>query len=401
MNSLKQATMTAYPLNDKFRRNIDRCLNLLAPPEGATYADLGALGDLDRFIWAMLQADDDPYQIRVEKRTTRVRRKDVLGRTSPIEVVGFPRVAYPNVSNPAARRLSDLMRQFPRRNEIPSPTHPAVGQLTFAPHIRLFLTLFHDHPIRDYIGGQWRLNCPVADGVLPADIYNDFVKRFRCEMLARNLLRRDLHNWNLGSRENVANLDAYLDGLCATRDLTVYHFWLYHARARSNLVTTSVENQHSDLQVLRACRAKFFDCMRRKPSLFTEDPGYVWFILPTLEGGYALHLTLLFDSAALRKVIDDKRVEAEQAGVLSQDHANEVGAYWVETATGGLGSFQRSDKIINFYSPEWVFGEVRSGDYVRREKLKETLGHLAMRRALVRLKNEPRGQYFGLPNRRS
>lgn len=77
--------------------------------------------------------------------------------------------------------------------------------------------------------------------------------------------------------------------------------------------------------------------MRRKPALFTQKPGYVWAILPSLEGGYDLHLTLLFDTVALCKVLDDKRVEAEQAGTILEDHADQIGTYWVRTATEGQG----------------------------------------------------------------
>ncbi|QMI43984.1 hypothetical protein [Burkholderia sp. MBR-1] len=402
MTSPKSVAMPAYRIDDKFRRHIARCLNFLAPIEGATYADLDALTNLDRFIWAMLQTTDDPFQIRVVKRTWREPVIDTPGPPYTVPVIGFPKTASPNVSNPAARKLADQIQQFSNRSAFPSPTHSAVNQLLFAPHIRLLLDLFDRHPIRDYIGRGLDLNRIVSQGRIRAEIYNDFVARFRQEMRARNLMRRELHNWNLGSDENVPNLNSYLDGLFAKHGtLTVQHFSLFHAWTRSNLVLATVEGQHNDLRGLRACRAKFFDCMRRKPALFTEDPGYVWSILPTLDGGYALHLTLLFSTVALHKVLDDKRVEATQARTALQDHADQVGVYWVERATGGLGCYQRGDKIVGFYGPDWVDGEVRADDLAGRQRLTETLGYLARRRALVRLKNEPKGPYFGMPNRQS
>lgn len=48
-----------------------------------------------------------------------------------------------------------------------------------------------------------------------------------------------------------------------------------------------------------------------------------------------------------------------------------------------------------------MHGEIRADDVSRREKLKEALGYLAQRRALVRQKNEPSGEYFGLPERKT
>lgn len=48
-----------------------------------------------------------------------------------------------------------------------------------------------------------------------------------------------------------------------------------------------------------------------------------------------------------------------------------------------------------------MHGEVRPHDTRRRQKLQETLGYLPMRRALVRLKNEPEGEYFGMRERRA
>jgi hypothetical protein len=70
-------------------------------------------------------------------------------------------------------------------------------------------------------------------------------------------------------------------------------------------------------------------------------------------------------------------------------------------ATGGQGSYLRGDANAVLYGPDWVHGEVLADDPERPEKLKETLGYLAMRRVLVRLKNEPPGQYFGLPERKA
>lgn len=134
--------------------------------------------------------------------------------------------------------------------------------------------------------------------------------------------------------------------------------------------------------------------------LFTERPGYVWSIQPSWVGGYDLHLTLLFDTNALRKVLEDKKIENDRTGAVAEGHADEVGASWV-MATKGQGGYVRIDRNDQPYGRDWVHGEVRADDVARRERLMETLSYLAMRRTLIRLKNEPPGVYFGLPRPRS
>ncbi|RDU98293.1 hypothetical protein DWV00_13320 [Trinickia dinghuensis] len=234
-----------------------------------------------------------------------------------------------------------------------------------------------------------------------AQVYNDFVADFRAAMFAKKLLRRELHNWGWSSQENVANLHIYLDDLFAKHEsLTILHLRLSHTREQADALPAPIEDQLRDLQALRMARTTFFDRMRRKPALFTDQPRYIWSILPSLDGRYDLHLTLLFDTAALQKVLDDRKVEAAQADVCLKDHADQVGACWVQVATGGRGSYLRGDSDAWLYGSHWVHGEVCDDDTERREKLKETLSYLAMRRALLRLKNEPPGEYFGMSRRK-
>ncbi len=278
------------------------------------------------------------------------------------------------------------------------PATPAARQLAYAPHLALLMELFFKHSVRFCE----RRNDVVDDGSgrIAAEVYNDFVAEFRKAIMARNLLRRELHSWGLSSQENATNLHAYLHGLFAKHgNLTVVHLRLLHTRERSAVSLAPVEDQLRELNALRKARTVFFDRMRRKPALFTTDPAYVWSILPSLEGAYDLHLTLLFSTVALRKVHDDKRAEAEQFGTVQRDHADQVGEYWVERATGGRGHYLRGDANPLLYGPDWVHGEVSADDVGKREKLKETLGYLAMRRALVRLKGEPPGEYFGMRER--
>lgn len=386
--------------------HIDHSLNSRVEPDGSNTIFLGPeledLFSLDRFVWSVLATPFAPFRISGAMHLLNEHE-----RGAPAEGGGGERWKYTKAASPnpfcqdSSLEQAAQLRAISRYAATFDPLNPAAAQLVYAPHLRLLLETFFQHPIRNC--GASEINSPnVDDGLIKEEIYNDFAARFRQAMLARHLLRRERHGWGLGSRENLTNLRAYLDGLFTRhQSLTVLHLRLFHAKNRANLTSASVEDQHRDLRELRACRTVFFDRMRRNPGLFTQKPGYVWAILPSLEGGYALHLTLLFDTAALCKVLDDKRVEAEQAGTVLDDHADQIGAYWVRTATAGQGDYRRGDKIDWLYGPNWVHGEVcADGGGERREKLQEALGYLAMRRALVRLKNEPEGEYFGMRERK-
>lgn len=405
MNSPKPQRFFEPWISSGLSHYVEHNLNYHFEPDGqrTILADpqVGNLASLDRFVWSSLNTPFAPF--RISGGIYFSHRHDGGGTLNQEPVSGqwkYTRFASPNPFCQATLELAALLpaiRQFAATFD----SSNSAAQLVLAPHLRLLLDTFFHHPIRNCSGGD--IDSPtVHDGPIKAEIYNDFVARFRHAMLDRKLLRRELHNWHLGSEENAANLQAYLDDLFTRyRSLTVLHLRLFHARERVNLITAPIEDQHRDLQALRACRAKFFDRLRRKPALFTGQPGYVWAILPSLGGGYALHLTLLFDTVALRKVLDDKRAETGHSGAALEDHADRVGKYWTKVATGGLGGYLRGDSDLWLYDPNWVHGEVSADASERRSKLTETLGYLAMRRGLVRLKNEPDGAYFGMPDRKA
>ncbi|KHK54096.1 hypothetical protein PI87_16375 [Ralstonia sp. A12] len=381
-------------------RYIDHSLNCCVEPDGRktilSGPEIGSLFALDRFVWSALATPFAPFRISGTMHLASEHEQGAPHERYSSERWKYTKSASPN---PYCQDTLDLAAQLQRIShyaETFDPSKQAAAQLEHAPHLRLLLDTFFHHPIQNCGGSD--INSPtVHGGLIKAEICNNFVAQFRQAMLARKFLRRERHNWHMGCRENLTNLRAYLGGLFTRhQSLTVLHLRLFHAKNRASLISAPVEDQHQDLRELRACRNVFFDRMRRKPALFTQKPGYVWAILPSLEGGYDLHLTLLFDSVALCKVLDDKRVEAEQAGTILEDHADQIGAYWVRTATAGEGGYLRGDKNGWLYGPDWVHGEVCADDVGRREKLQETLGYLPMRRALVRLKNEPEGEYFGM-----
>ncbi|MFX1695924.1 hypothetical protein [Paraburkholderia sp. A1RO-1] len=386
-------------------RHLERSLRFHVGRDGREILGSGPeimfLAKLDRLVRLVLETDFAPFRVSGAMRPMPVIVPNAFGRNQRVLRPCYVKTAVPNSFYPTTEELAGILSWRALRSGLTifQQSDPLADHLLHAPHIRLLLDTFFRHPISDCLGGN--VEAPVGPkGRIRAEVYNDFVALFRRAMRDSKSLRQDWHNWNLGSRENAARLPVYLDDLFAKhRRLTVLHLRLFHARERANLITSPVDAQLGDLQLLRECRAKFFDCMRRKPALFTDNPGYIWGILPSLEGGYALHLTLLFSTSALHKVLDDKRSEAGQFDAVLRDHADQVGEYWVERATDGQGSYLRGDTHAVLYGPEWVHGEVRADDVGQRGKLKESLGYLAMRRALVRLKNEPPGQYFGTRER--
>ncbi|WP_175848338.1 hypothetical protein [Burkholderia arboris] len=352
--------------------------------------NLSFLGLLDRIVLASLETELPPFRVRGDLYSKRIREWDETGQQLIVSQPAYAKKASPNSAFHGADCL--VTRLLPIK-DWPS-SHPAANMLCFPPHLRLLFDVYFDHPICR--NRQRDLNA-CADGTdrSVAEVYNDFVDQFRRAVCASKGLRRALHNWCLSSRENAINLGAYLDELFAQcSSLTALHFRLLHTSA-------PVEDPHYALPTLRACRTKLLDRMRSNPALFTNNPGCVWAVLPTLDGRYDLHLTLLLDTAALQKLLGDKRVEAERASKALADYADLVGAYWVGEITGGQGRYFRADQNGVLYGRDWVHGEIAAGDIVRRGKLKQTLEYLAMRRALVRLRNEPPGPYFGLFGRGS
>ncbi|WP_405124614.1 hypothetical protein [Ralstonia pseudosolanacearum] len=366
----------------------DRCLNFIVEADGTAFRqdgpNIALLASLDHFARTVSQTELLPFRVRGEMYSKNVRERDANGQLRIVSQPTYATAAFPNPSFPGSGRLVSLLASI--------SAHLAGTNLVLPPHLRLLLEIFFDHPISRCTVHD--LNAFAADiGRTVADLYNDFVDRFRQALLAKNFLRRELHNWYLGSRENLASLRAYLD------DLFVGHPSLTVLHLRLLLASPSTGDAH-DVRALRNCRTKLFERMRRNPALFAAKTGYIWAILPSLDGRYDLHLTLLVNTRSLDKLLDDKRVEAELAGVAPKDYAELVGACWIDVA-GGAGRYFRADREGVLYAAEWVHGEIRADDTVRRQTLLQALGYLAVRRALVRLNNEPRGEYFGMRERKA
>ncbi|WP_414856805.1 hypothetical protein, partial [Burkholderia sp. IT-111MI5] len=301
---------------DGLAQHIKRSMSFrVTPGGGAEICDgprIGLLVSLDSFVWTAMETTCSPFHVQGETYLRNVREWDASGQ--PRDAL-LPTIAVATCPNPSFRGATQLVTLLFFIKDYLA-THPSAKHLLYPPHLRLLRDLFLEHPISRSL---LRASKALVDdtGLSVAKNCNDLVDRFRQAMRDSKLLRRERFNWNLGSRENLMRLHAYLDSLFPLphSSVTVLHLRL--------LCDPAVEGDHrSELQALRDCRTKLFDRMRRKLALFSYKPGFVWAILPSAAGGFHLHLTLIFDTATVRKLLDDRRVEAGLAGMALKDHAD-------------------------------------------------------------------------------
>ncbi len=355
--------------------------------------DVSCVAKLDQLIWLALETRLPPFAVGPQK-VLRLVSTSVNGisetqsrpvtetRASQLSVVFFK----------SAYEISVILMTMLGVTTLLSTSNPDEIPLILAPHIALALKVFAKHDLGRCAG--LGINSEVLNtGKIVGQIYNEFVAELGDEMRKRQLLRRERHAWYLGSKENIEKLSDYLKRLFQQHGrLSVMHLRLFHDTERPSLSASSVEQQREALVALRASRTTFLNTIRHKSALFTSKPEYVWAILPSLEGGYDLHLTLIFNTAALNKVRQDLEVEATQEGHPVRDHADLVGEYWVRVATGGNGGYLAGERHPCLYGDDWVHGDVHETDV---PKLEQCLAYLVTRRALLRLKCEPPGSYFG------
>lgn len=355
--------------------------------DGPNFTGLGAL---NAFVQLVKKSDVLPYQITFETGLG-------LNRAFPRIVNGVTRYRTAKV-NRASADARDLARLLPRLGLLKD----AQTKLwVYPPHLELLSELYANHPISESLLD--RPNFPFLDR-LEGEIYNDFVDVVRREMRANNGLRRKGHNWNFGGEEGLDSLHVYLDEKFETSpNLTIVHLNLFSTMCWTGVQDASPQVQKQLVDAVRAMRNDVVDCARRNTALFGHRRGLIWSIMPSLDAGYYLHLTLLFDTDGL---INAKMLNGTIDTPLAQVHLPMVertdvtfpqllGDYLVAIGTKGQGTYTVCHHDPIRYGSEWIHGPVLATDGARRADLYKALGHLAQRRQLVRLKGEPRGKYFG------
>lgn len=330
--------------------------------------DIRVLAKLDQFVWATLRTTLCPYAI---------------SKLASMRGSRFHKVAKPNQETKEAAELASFFHGVRQAYRAYSP------RLEYAPHLELFFRVYREHRISSWLPDS--PNKLFDSTCIAAEVFNDLCSVQRQEMLSRMKLQQPCHNWSLSGYQDLKRLEKYLSTLFErNRSLTVFHFRFFHSKNRVGLITSPFEDQLRDLKNLRTCRTRFLDHMRTNRALFPHKPGYVWAVEPSLNGGYGLHLTLLFNSAELTR---------DHANVA--EHARLLGEYWVSNATRGQGYYHLCHRDPLSLRDGWVVGRVDASDFYRRTKLTDALRILALREALVRLKDRPSGKYFHVPQQRS
>lgn len=275
------------------------------------------------------------------------------------------------------RRLSSFFRDIAVANEAYSPF------LLYAPHLALFFREYRQHKVSQLFLTS---EC-YSEGLREQrEVFNDFYAIFRSELQGERKLRVQLHNWRLGSIENLQRLQRYLNNYFqANRDVTVMHFTLFHSAEPLDFSIATTSEQKQFLNQLSSCRETFFNAFTRKRAHFPHKPGFIWAVEPSLNGGYGLRITLLFNTKVLRK-----------DHPYSHIHAQEIGAYWVSRVTKGLGHYRQ---LAGDRSPIMAPASERiEVDEPRKfNRMKRYLECMALHRSLVRVVNQPNGKYFGTP----
>lgn len=351
-----------YHTEARHLRHIDKMLNTL-PPSNKRQGllldgpQITLLRKLDEFVWAVMKEPEPPYY--VEARWLKSRKRGTQ-------------------QDRPYRHWDDLFSCVAIVDAIMAPC------LEFAPHLELLRQVFQDHPVCLSVGRGPSARFDARR--MNFDVFNDFCATFRKRMLDKHLLRKERFNWGWGSTENLQRLKSYLSSfLGATSFTSAYHFLLLHSNEPLDLqVATEAENSKS-LEILSQCRETFFNGFVRKRSLFPVKPGYVWSIEPSLCAGWGLRLTLLWPSDSLLKM-----------GMDLNAHAEGIGCYWVEQATKGAGGYWVQSVDRDLLGAKTSF-HTSFFDLQRLQALVQSLEPLAIRNALVRIRNQPKGKFFGLP----
>ncbi|WP_124093543.1 YagK/YfjJ domain-containing protein [Burkholderia gladioli] len=274
--------------------------------------------------------------------------------------------------------------------------------LTFPPHIEKLFEVFRTHPIRYCTCMNPR--APAFDGRLEAEVAEDFRRTYRVEA-DWDGTRKKLDDWDRRPETNLARLKQYLNALfnAFARVVTTRIDFYYHAAsidpAMEDEVRMQAERAHAEdvaaylngndasmpgdglarvgIEEVMRDRARLFENMRGKPSLFEHLIGHVWRIEYSLVGGHHLHCTFFFDGS-----------KVQQHEWLAQ----QICDYWHDAVTKGRGYAHNCNR--NHY-PDYVLGPTDYYDHDKRARLLKRLAYLAKDDQLVYAKPTRKCKLFG------
>ncbi|RRW87964.1 YagK/YfjJ domain-containing protein [Pandoraea apista] len=359
--------------NEVFGKAIDEDINSATMTDG-THCMVGqrsaALASLINFVGAVLTTSAFPYTID----------QDPFGMTRATPTEDFLRRSM------CLSTFGELYAE----------------DFSYSPDIALFFDIYRSHVIRKFRGDD--PNGDVGNGMIVAELHNDFVACMRAEATKRGT-RRKLADWKRNSDKNLRSLRLLTEGIFArkARVLVVRVDLLYRCAlvdkdqlldVHEILTTESADasrrfydgwglrhvpknRARQDVRQARDDMEAFLKLMRTD-SLFEHLEGYAWKLEYSRWGGFHYHCVFFFDGS---KVMNDVCC------------AKWICELWEGRATKGRGYGHNCNQDRRRYRCDGI-GMVDHADLEKRAKLDRALSYLAKRDQHVRVKLSAKCRVF-------
>lgn len=225
------------------------------------------------------------------------------------------------------------------------------------------------HPISCLSGTESPVHV-LDNGMTVQEVFLDFIRKLKSEAAAQGLrknisdhdakLKKNLKRLRLWekelfrrcSRPVIIRLDLdYLASLFSNDDFRelldlearelLLHDKLFLEGA--SLEARDLPAMRVSLETVQRDRARLFENMKGKPSLFRHLVGSVWRYEYGHRAGFHLHLLLAFDGSKVRK---------------HQWLAQKIGEYWADDITEGRGRFHNCNADWDEHAPTYGIGRI-------------------------------------------
>ena len=244
-----------------------------------------------------------------------------------------------------------------------------VPGMIYHPTIQFFLDQYRRHAIAQLLPTE-QPGIVMGNGATVAEVFQDFVQTLKFEAGAQRLRKRMAdHDAKLAknqkrlrefekelfrrcSRPVIARVDfGFKSALFSAQDLkelanrdAIEDFDRHKIYASGGeLDGRALPAVRVSFEEVQRYRAKLFENMKGKPSLFKHLVGYVWRIEYGRKSGFHLHVLLAFDGAHVR-----------QHEWLTQN----IGEYWVKEITQGRGRFHNCNADWDKDSARYGLGAI-------------------------------------------
>ena len=258
-----------------------------------------------------------------------------------------------------------------------------VRGMVYHPAIQIFLNQYRSHPISAVPREHWG-STVLENGMTLAELFVDFIRTIKSEAkihgtrkkiadhdakLKKNL--KQLRKWERElfrrcSRPVIIRLDLeYLAALLTEDEETGFNRDAALMRFDNEALYLSKEDpiqgwplppMKVGFEEVQSDRAKLFDNMRSKPSLFEHLVGYAWRIEYAPDTGFHLHVLLAFKGSEIHK---------------HEWLSLEICRYWDNEITKGRGRSHSCNADWDKDAKGYGIGAMEWHDELHRENLRE------------------------------